>query len=115
MFVSSCSNCNATLISAAVKDGDLKFCSKKCHEHYKIPDFCDDCISSTTDKSSGNLYRLNGIGTTLIGFMDECPKCKSILKTYWFTFLFIPLIPLAKYRLKYVTKDSFITRKVVKK
>lgn len=55
---------------------------------------------------------MNGIGTTLYGSKDMCPECGSKIQTKWFCVLFIPLIPISKYRTKWSTPSWYISRKL---
>lgn len=45
--------------------------------------------------------RLNGIGTTLLGVSDMDENGVAIA-TMWFTFLFLPIIPLARYQVQFL-------------
>lgn len=49
-------------------------------------------------KSAPTLYTMNGIGFTLYGKTDADAESKSHMATYYFVFLFIPLIPICRYR-----------------
>ena len=48
--------------------------------------------------SAPSLYRINGIGFTVIGGSDVDLSTGSYLTTYWFCFFFIPIIPIRRYR-----------------
>lgn len=49
-------------------------------------------------KKSPSLYTLNGIGATFYGRRDHDPGTQSYVTNHWFTVLFLPIIPLASYR-----------------
>jgi hypothetical protein len=49
-------------------------------------------------KTSPTLYTLNGIGATFYGHRDYNADTQSYVTTHWFTALFVPIIPLAAYR-----------------
>jgi hypothetical protein len=53
------------------------------------------------------LSRLNGIGTTFRGEKEYDNLSNSYITTYWFTFLFIPLIPIREYRVIKNFNDSY--------
>ncbi len=45
--------------------------------------------------------RLNGIGTTLLG-VSKMDENGVAIATLWFTFLFLPIIPLARYQVQFL-------------
>ena len=49
-------------------------------------------------KSTPPLTTFNGIGFTLYGCTDLDPETKSYTATHYFTFFFIPIFPIARYR-----------------
>ena len=49
--------------------------------------------------------RLNGIGTTLLGVSDMDENGVAIA-TVWFTFLFFPIIPLARYQVQFLPQKG---------
>jgi len=97
-----CTNCSTRVI-AGKKDQNGIFCSVVCQAFFRYPGFCQNCNSSTTPDSAGSTFTLNGIGTKIYGGKDPCPECASTIQTKWFVVLFIPLIPIAKYRTKWCT------------
>jgi curved DNA-binding protein CbpA len=46
------------------------------------------------------LYRINGVGTTIHGNRDADPSTGTHVVTQYFTFLFVPLFPIASYRVR---------------
>lgn len=48
--------------------------------------------------SAPMLGRVNGIGLTLYGESDGDANTRSVVKVYWFTILFLPVLPLTRYR-----------------
>lgn len=52
----------------------------------------------TPVKSAPSLQTINGIGFTLYGRTDHDAESGSYMATYYFTFFFIPLFPIARYR-----------------
>lgn len=48
--------------------------------------------------SPPSLYTINGIGVTLYGSTDKDYETGSYLATYYFTFFFIPIFPICRYR-----------------
>lgn len=49
-------------------------------------------------QSAPPLWRLNGIGITLYGESERDESTKSIVKVLWFTILFLPILPITRYR-----------------
>ncbi len=96
-----------------VKDQAGTFCSKRCRDYFFYPRFCQECIQSTADQSSGGTFTLNFIGTTFFLEKDRCLVCGSVVRWLVFSVLLVPLIPLGKYRVKYVSRDRFWSRKVL--
>src|SRR5262245_4579357 len=45
-----------------------------------------------------SLSTVNGIGTALHGSRDHDEETGTYVKTHWFTFLFVPVVPLGAYR-----------------
>lgn len=50
--------------------------------------------------SAPSLYTINGIGSTLYGRRDFDSDTNTYVATLYFTFFFVPIIPLAAYRVK---------------
>lgn len=49
-------------------------------------------------KSAPSLYTINGFGVTLYGNTDKNPSDGSYMATYYLVFFFVPVLPLARYR-----------------
>lgn len=62
--------------------------------------FCEHCVSETTDETPGDVRSLNGVGRKFYGSAAPCPQCASVIRTLWWTFASIPLLPVASYRYK---------------
>jgi hypothetical protein len=109
-----CSNCGVLRIGGA-HEGDEFFCSRKCHEWWCFPSFCNRCVSETTNESIGSTRTFNFIGTHLwqLGYPKHvCPVCKSRVLRAWFVF-FLPLYPISgKYRVKFTCPNQYISRKL---
>jgi hypothetical protein len=108
-----CSNCSTRVVRGK-KDDYGTFCSAVCQSFFRYPGFCKTCNASTSEKSAGSTVTFNGIGTQLYGRKDPCRECGSVIQTKWFVVIFIPLIPIAKYRLKYCSPGRYISREVLK-
>jgi hypothetical protein len=93
-------------------DGEFHFCSNECMHYFKHPGYCADCQKETTNNTAGSTVTWNGIGLRFFGNLAECPTCFSVIKRKWFCFLFIPLIPLKRYRMKYKTKKVYFSREI---
>lgn len=106
-----CENCDQRVVVGR-KDEYGTFCSAECQDNFVHPGFCDACLQATTDVSSGGTFTLNGIGTRLYGSGDRCPVCRSTIQRLFFCVVFIPIIPIAKYRVKYIAPSRFLSRKL---
>jgi hypothetical protein len=62
--------------------------------------FCARCVSETSDKTPGDVSTINGVGRMFYGSAAACPECASVIRTLWWTFTSIPLLPLGSYRYK---------------
>lgn len=56
---------------------------------------------------------MNGIGLMLYGNKEPCATCGSVIKTLWFCVVFIPLIPLGKYRVIALDGRRFLSRRLL--
>jgi hypothetical protein len=115
-----CANCGNRMLFGKTKSGnqsnnEKKFCSKECMMYFNHPEFCDECLSETTDESAKYLllhWYFIGIGfpshiyNKHLGKSHECQTCHSVIQRLWFILLLIPLIPLSKYRVKYRSKNQ---------
>ena len=104
-----CENCgHIPLITICYESH--KFCSTKCRDHARFPAFCRACIDSSAPESAGDSISFNGIGSTFYGSRDRCPTCHSVVRAQWLCFFFIPVYPLGRYRLKYVSRKRYLSR-----
>ena len=69
--------------------------------------FCAACTAETTNKSAGGAFRLNGCGIGFSGGTSQCPVCGSVKKGRWVSFLWIPIVPLDRYRMIYTHTGVF--------
>ncbi len=106
-----CINCGTHAI-VSIRAGGGTFCSKQCRDYYQHPDYCRACMAGTTQESAGGTTTVNGVGTKLYGSKSPCPQCGSIIQTKFFCFLLIPVIPLGKYRVKWVSPRRYLSRKL---
>jgi hypothetical protein len=107
-----CANCGARVFKGVTDDRGT-FCSTACRTYAAYPGFCERCTAASTDVSSGGTATFNGIGTALYGSGDRCPTCSSVIKRLFFCIVFVPVIPLGKFRVKHVTPQRFFSRKIV--
>jgi len=108
-----CGNCGAAIIGGP-QEGEVRFCSKECHEFFKHPGYCDQCQADTTQEPVGGTFTVNVLfGTRLMSWGGEvCPRCSSRVMRKWL-WLLIPLIPVSgRYRVKYQTRKLYFSRKL---
>ena len=104
-----CANCNAWTLLPRNDSAGRAFCSSTCREWFNGPKgFCAECLAQTTDESSGNLFRFNGIGYSFVGRSNKCPNCASIVQRRVVTLFFLPLIPAGKFRVLYPAAGSLL-------
>jgi hypothetical protein len=113
-YLTRCANCSRVVFYGARRDGEGRtFCSDICLEWANAPYlFCEACSVSTTDVSSGNMTRINGIGPSMIGAADRCAACRSVVRRVWFTVLFVPLIPFERYRVIRTSPTGYYSRRL---
>ncbi len=75
--------------------------------------FCTTCLERTSPRSSGGTFTFNGIGSTLYGSKDPCATCGSVIRTLWLCVLFVPLVPLGKYRVIQLGGRRFLSRRLL--
>jgi len=109
-----CSNCGSRVVWGRRDELGI-YCSEQCQSFLHFPGFCQTCADGTTAESAGSTTTLNGIGTRLYGGGSTCPACASIVQTKFFCLLFIPVIPLGKYRVRYVSPNRYLSRKLIAK
>ena len=109
-----CANCSTRVVMMGKRDENGVFCSKICQNFYRYPGFCKACDAATTPEGAGSTVTVNGIGTHLYGAKNPCVECGSTIQTRFFVVLYIPLIPLGRYRTKWSTPSHYISRKVIK-
>ena len=109
-----CSNCGSRVVWGQ-RDELGVYCSEQCRSFLHYPGFCQTCADGTTAQDAGSTTTLNGIGTRLYGGGSRCPLCASIVQTKFFCLLFIPLIPLGRYRVRYVSPKRYLSRKLIVK
>lgn len=118
-MLDSCTNCRTLILFGGQRDVGGVYCSWQCRTWYwqvqlGLPDFCEHCLAETTEQSSGSAYSLNGVGTSLYGWGEPCPQCNSVVRTKCFC-IFLPLIPLGTYRVKFSTPAQFVSRRLVRR
>jgi hypothetical protein len=76
--------------------------------------FCDECERDTVAIRTGKLVTINFIGKTWgLGKSNKCPVCGSVERNMWFIML-LPILPLGRWKVKYLARNKFVTRKMMK-
>jgi hypothetical protein len=110
-----CANCGSASLTLPYRDaGGRTYCSEECLIWGALgpTEFCQGCVRGTTAKSTGNMNRLNGTGRSFIGGSQRCPRCRSMIRRVWFTLLYVPLIPLSRYRVIHSSPREFFARQL---
>ena len=81
----------------------------------KVPaqPFCNACQTDTIPVDTGNLVTFNFIGEAFIGRSNTCLRCGSV-ERYMFFMILLPIIPLGKWKVKYLSRRKFLARKIIK-
>jgi len=72
--------------------------------------FCTRCVEATSDETPGDISTINGIGRQFYGGAEPCPECASVIRTLWWTFVSMPVIPLGSYRYKTAEESGMRAR-----
>jgi Zn-dependent protease with chaperone function len=106
-----CVECSRKILFGGYVDGAARYCSTTCYTAGPVPGFCNVCTAETTDESPGSTTSVNGIGTSLRPRGDRCRNCHSVRTRKWFVILFIPVIPLKEYRVRWLDSQRYLGRK----
>jgi hypothetical protein len=114
-FLKACTHCGVFALTLPFRDNlGRTYCSEACMQWLgEGPrSFCKKCQFETIARASGNLSRFNGIGTTFLGSSNACAECRSVVKRVWFTVLFIPVVPMGRYRVIQMSPQEFLSRRL---
>jgi hypothetical protein len=111
-----CASCGQAAITLPFKDGSGRtYCSEDCLLWGALgpTEFCARCQAQSDGRSSaGDMSRFNGIGRTFGKASERCPQCRSVVRRVWFTVLYVPLIPLGKYRVLHASPQQFWSQRL---
>ena len=82
-------------------------------EGNKFQGFCESCFSQTRPYCSGPTTTVNGCGKRLFGNDERCPTCQSVVQRLYLCFLWIPLIPSGRFRVKYLDPKTYFSRQLL--
>ncbi len=74
--------------------------------------FCPICIEDTLPQTTGNLLRINFVGTTIKNIGFRCNICKSLVAEKRFTLYGIPIHTFGYFRIQEIYPRSFYARKL---
>lgn len=106
-----CENCGSRTLFPLRFNSNV-FCSLTCKNFFQHPGFCADCISETDEIPADSTFQLNGIGDRFWFPRDICKTCNSSIQTRFLTFLWVPLLPLDKYRILQIKPGFYVGRKL---
>jgi hypothetical protein len=107
----ACTICGVPVAGSYRRDGDAIFCSLACMTKNATGEFCERCLADTIDASPGGMFTFNLVGTNLIGGKERCPDCHSVVQRKVFQFV-IPLVPLKRYRVLWVSPVEYRGREL---
>jgi hypothetical protein len=106
-----CGTCN-TLMIGGYRSGNEQYCSLPCYTASPLGGFCQDCLDATTADTPGGSFTFNTFGVRLYFAGKRCPKCHSIVQRKAVCAFYIPIIPMARYRVIYVGGNRYLGRKL---
>jgi hypothetical protein len=109
-FFHRCAECGSRIVPGGFSEGDARYCSMACYTAGPFPGFCQECEASTTDDAPGSTSTYNGIGATLRAGGRRCATCHSMPAKKWVIVLFLPVIPLKPYRIRWVNRRAYVGR-----
>ena len=62
------------------------------------PPFCARCTAGSARPGAPGLSTRQGLGRTFYGSAAPCGDCGSEVRTLWWVFLLLPVVPLGSYR-----------------
>lgn len=60
--------------------------------------FCPRCTAASSLPGAPNVSTNQGIGRTFFGSAAPCADCGSAIRTLWWVFLLLPVLPAGSYR-----------------
>jgi len=114
-FLKACTNCGVFALTLPYRDKlGRTYCSEACMSWLGEGPrtFCKKCTFETTPQGSGDLHTINGIGTRFVGSADKCAECASVVRRVWITVLFLPMVPLRRYRVMQISPQQFLSRRL---
>ena len=109
----SCQNCGGLVLFHRHESGGV-FCSSVCRQFHNRPGFCEACLKETHEVGAGGTRTVNGFGTSLLGRSAPCPNCGSVIQRLFACALFIPILPLGRFRVKHCSPGHYFSRRMRK-
>jgi Zn-dependent protease with chaperone function len=113
-WLDRCAECGGRILAGGYRDHEARYCSIACFTAGPFDGFCQECTSTTTDDGPGSTSTYNSIGTSLRSSKTRCPKCHSVVTRKWFVVLFLPVIPLRTYRVRWLNYAQYVGRRLKK-
>jgi hypothetical protein len=89
-----------------IKKHKLKIINNEGNNSQQI--FCDNCLEETIPQSTGNLWSINFIGTTIKEIGGYCSVCDSVVVEKCFILYGIPIHSYGFYRVKRILIPKFL-------
>ena len=106
-----CTACNRLMLGG-YHEGAERYCSLFCLTASDLDTFCQSCIETTEAKSPGGTFTFNSFGTRLYFSRHRCPTCHSVVQLKAFCALYVPLVPLGRFRVIYVDSARYVGRRL---
>jgi hypothetical protein len=68
--------------------------------------FCAACAAESDERTPGDISTTNGVGRKFYGGARPCVECGSVVRTLWWVFVDVPLVPLGSYRYKTIQDEG---------
>lgn len=106
-----CENCGSVVLKGVRADAGI-FCSTECRDYAAYPGFCPECLSRSSPHSAETFDAwVLGVRTALSDARERCPVCHSVVETNWLRVLYVPVLRLGEYRVKYTKPREFLSRR----
>ena len=111
-----CVACHQLIAFGAIRRDDKCFCSHACMSTVYEIGFCEICLDETDECSPESLSQPCGCGVAFYNswWHSNCVECGSQVARVWITLLYLPIIPLRRYRVFYLGDFEFIARRLLR-
>jgi len=115
-FFKNCTNCGVFALTLPFRDSlGRTYCSGECMSWLagggKV--FCPQCLGETSVETAGDVVTHWSIGKHFGQPERPCGACGSVVREVRFVALFLPIRRLGRYRIIYLNRARFLSRRVL--